>query len=85
LSDEKLSNHAALEDTIIFPAWKQTMTGKELDEMNDKYEDIEHDQFGEDGLKMPSSKSTQSRAVSGLPIALSSPRPLTKGVRHSGG
>lgn len=44
-------NHAAREDTIIFPAWKQTMTGKELDEMNDKFEDIEHEQFGEDGFE----------------------------------
>ena len=34
------------EDTIIFPAWKQTITAKQLDEMNDKFEDIEHEQFG---------------------------------------
>src|SRR5437773_8280955 len=44
-------NHAAREDTIIFPAWKQTMTDKQLDEMNDKFEDIEHEQFGEDGFE----------------------------------
>ena len=44
-------NHAAREDTIIFPAWKETMTGKQLDEMNDKFEDIEHEQFGEDGFE----------------------------------
>ncbi len=43
-------NHAAREDTIIFPAWKQTMTAKQLDEMNDKF-DIEHEQFGEDGFE----------------------------------
>jgi hemerythrin-like domain-containing protein len=44
-------NHAAREDTIVFPAWKQTMTAKQLDEMNDKFEDIEHEQFGEDGFE----------------------------------
>jgi hemerythrin-like domain-containing protein len=44
-------NHAAREDTIIFPAWKQTMTGDQLDEMNDKFEDIEHEQFGADGFE----------------------------------
>jgi hemerythrin-like domain-containing protein len=44
-------NHAAREDTIIFPSWKQTMNGKQLDEMNDKFEDIEHEQFGEDGFE----------------------------------
>ena len=44
-------NHAAREDTIIFPAWKQTLTAKQLDEMNDKFEDIEHEQFGQDGFE----------------------------------
>ena len=44
-------NHAAREDTIVFPAWKQTMTGKQLDEIGDKFEDIEHEQFGEDGFE----------------------------------
>jgi hemerythrin-like domain-containing protein len=43
--------HASREDTIIFPAWKQTLTSEQLDEMNDKFEDIEHDQFGEDGFE----------------------------------
>lgn len=43
--------HAAREDTIIFPAWKQTLTAKQLDEMNDKFEEIEHQQFGEDGFE----------------------------------
>ena len=44
-------NHAAREDTIVFPAWKQTLTEDQLDEMNDKFEDIEHEQFGEDGFE----------------------------------
>ena len=44
-------HHAAREDTIIFPAWKQTMTDEQLDEMGEKFEDIEHEQFGEDGYE----------------------------------
>lgn len=44
-------HHAAREDTIIFPAWKQTLTAKQLDEMGDKFEDIEHEQFGSDGYE----------------------------------
>jgi hemerythrin-like domain-containing protein len=44
-------NHAAREDTNIFPAWKQTMTDKQLDEIGDKFEDIEKEQFGEDGFE----------------------------------
>jgi hemerythrin-like domain-containing protein len=43
--------HAAREDTVVFPAWKQTLTAKQLDEMNDKFEEIEHQQFGEDGFE----------------------------------
>jgi hemerythrin-like domain-containing protein len=42
--------HAALEDTIIFPAWKKTMSPKQLEEMGDLFEDIEHKTFGKDGF-----------------------------------
>jgi hemerythrin-like domain-containing protein len=43
-------NHAAREDTIVFPAWKKTLTAKEYDEMGETFEEIEHQQFGEDGF-----------------------------------
>jgi hemerythrin-like domain-containing protein len=43
--------HAAREDTVVFPAWKQTLTAQQLDEMNDRFEEIEHQQFGEDGFE----------------------------------
>ncbi|MBS1795333.1 MAG: hemerythrin domain-containing protein [Acidobacteria bacterium] len=44
-------HHAAREDTIIFPAWKELLSSAEYDELNDKFEDIEHAQFGEDGFE----------------------------------
>ena len=44
--------HAAREDTIVFPAWKGTLTDKQLDEMNEKFEDIEHEMFGQEGFEM---------------------------------
>ncbi len=44
-------HHAASEDTVIFPAWKQTLTEEQLDEMADKFEDIEKQQFGSDGYE----------------------------------
>jgi hemerythrin-like domain-containing protein len=44
-------NHAAREDTIVFPAWKQSLSAKALEEMGDKFEEIEHQQFGEDGFE----------------------------------
>jgi hemerythrin-like domain-containing protein len=44
-------NHAAREDTIVFPAWKDTLSGEQLDEMGDKFEEIEQQQFGKDGYE----------------------------------
>jgi hemerythrin-like domain-containing protein len=44
-------HHAAREDTIIFPAWKQTLSPKQLDEMGDKFEEIEYQQLGENGFE----------------------------------
>src|SRR5262249_37608060 len=44
-------HHAAREDTIVFPAWKKTLAEKELDEMAEKFEEIERQQFGEDGFE----------------------------------
>jgi len=43
--------HAVREDTVVFPAWKQALTAQQLDEMNDKFEEIEHQQFGVDGFE----------------------------------
>jgi hemerythrin-like domain-containing protein len=44
-------NHAAREDTIVFPAWKKNFTDKQLDEVSDQFEDIEHKMFGKDGFE----------------------------------
>jgi hemerythrin-like domain-containing protein len=52
-------HHAAREDTIIFPAWKQTITSEEYDELNDKFEEIEQEQFGEDGFEEASGQMNE--------------------------
>lgn len=44
-------HHAAMEDTVIFPAWKQTLSDDQADELNDKFEEIEQQQFGADGFE----------------------------------
>ncbi len=44
-------NHAAREDTIVFPAWKKNFTDKQLDEIGDQFEDIEHKMVGKDGFE----------------------------------
>jgi hemerythrin-like domain-containing protein len=42
--------HAAQEDTVVFPAWKKALSPKQLDEMAELFEDIEHKTFGKDGF-----------------------------------
>jgi hemerythrin-like domain-containing protein len=42
--------HTAREDTIIFPAWHKTLSQSDYEKMGDKFEDIEHQQFGHDGF-----------------------------------
>ena len=44
-------NHAAREDTIVFPVWKKNFFDKQLDEISDRFEDIEHKMFGRDGFE----------------------------------
>jgi hemerythrin-like domain-containing protein len=44
-------NHAAREDTIVFPAWKTNFSNKRLDELSDQFEEIEHKMFGKDGFE----------------------------------
>jgi hemerythrin-like domain-containing protein len=58
--------HAAREDTVIFPAWKQTLTAKQLDETNDKFENIEHDMFGQDGFEKAVQQITEIETALGL-------------------
>ncbi|HKS87903.1 MAG TPA: hemerythrin domain-containing protein [Stellaceae bacterium] len=44
-------NHTAREDTVVFPAWKEALTQDQLDDMADRFEDIEREQFGHDGFE----------------------------------
>ncbi len=43
--------HAAWEDTVLFPAWKAMQSKARLDELADKFEDIEREKFGKDGFE----------------------------------
>ncbi len=43
-------NHAAREDTIVFPAWREGLSERQLREIGETFEDIEHRQFGKDGF-----------------------------------
>jgi hemerythrin-like domain-containing protein len=42
--------HAAYEDTIVFQAWKQSMSAHQLGETGERFEEIEHETFKGDGF-----------------------------------
>lgn len=44
-------HHAAVEDTLLFPAWRRSISISEFDEMGARFEEIEEEQFGEDGFE----------------------------------
>jgi len=43
-------NHAAREDTVVFPAWKGALSAKAYEDMGERFEDIEKQVFGHDGF-----------------------------------
>jgi len=59
-------HHAAFEDTIVFPAWKATMDDKRLDEIGEKFEEIEHKEFGEDGFEAAVKRMTEIEESLGM-------------------
>jgi hemerythrin-like domain-containing protein len=42
--------HATWEDTVVFQAWRKQQPEARLQELSEKFEDIEHQQFGKDGF-----------------------------------
>jgi hemerythrin-like domain-containing protein len=74
-------HHAALEDTVIFPAWKSAVGQGELDALGEKFEEIEHQQFGEDGFETALKRMEEietSFGLSNLAMFTAPPPPGTK-------
>lgn len=44
-------HHAAIEDTVIFPAWKSVIAPTQYRELSEQFEELEHRLFGEDGFE----------------------------------
>ena len=59
-------HHAAIEDTVIFPAWKSATGQAELDELGEKFEEIEHEQFGADGFEAALKRMEEIESSLGL-------------------
>ncbi len=60
------ANHAAREDTIVFPAWKAALGEKGVEEMGEKFEEIEKQQFGGDGFDQAVRQIGQIEGALGL-------------------
>jgi len=45
------SPHEAREDTVLFPAFRKLVTGNEYGALGERFEDKEHQLFGEDGFE----------------------------------
>jgi hemerythrin-like domain-containing protein len=43
-------HHAAIEDTVIFPAWKAAIPKTQYVELSEEFEELEHRMFGKDGF-----------------------------------
>lgn len=44
-------SHAAREDTVVFPAWKKALAPAEIEELGERFEEIEQEQLGKDGFE----------------------------------
>ena len=75
-------HHAALEDTIIFPAWKSTLREGELDDMGARFEEIEQQQFGVDGFEAAVKRMAdieESLGLADLSLFTAPPAPAIRG------
>jgi hemerythrin-like domain-containing protein len=59
-------HHAAVEDTVVFPVWKQTVGSAELDELAAKFEEIEEEIFGDDGFEAAAKRMAEIEESLGL-------------------
>lgn len=72
--------HAAREDTIVFPAFKAAMGQQHYDELGEKFEEIERQQFGGDGFDMAVDKVAGVEQALGLgDLAIFTAPPLASG------
>ncbi len=72
--------HAALEDTVVFPAWKKALTTRQLDAMGDLFEDIEKKMLGKDGFDDAVDRIATIEKALGIELgAMTAPPPPTPG------
>lgn len=70
-------HHAAVEDTVVFPAWKAAVSSHEYEELSDTFEDLEKQMFGKSGFEDAVARIGQIEQAFGLadPSRLTAPPP----------
>ena len=58
--------HAAREDTVLFPAFRSVVGGAAYRELGEKFEDREHERFGEHGFENTVAEVARLEAVLGI-------------------
>lgn len=58
--------HTAHEDTVVFPAWKDSLSDSGYREMGDRFEEIEKQTFGKDGFETNLAEISETERALGL-------------------
>jgi hemerythrin-like domain-containing protein len=58
--------HAAREDTVLFPAFREVVGGPAYRELGEQFEDREHEQFGEHGFEHVVAEVSQLEVAFGI-------------------
>lgn len=74
-------HHAAIEDTVVFLAWKEAILPSEYRELSEEFEELEHRLFGEDGFEDAVKRISDVEQTFGLAdlSALTAPPPPKTG------
>ena len=59
-------NHADREDTVLFPAWKASLSEAQLHAVGEEFEAIEHRRFGRNGFQLAVQEIAEVEASLGL-------------------
>jgi hemerythrin-like domain-containing protein len=74
-------HHTAVEDTLLFPAWKSAISPAEFDELGARFEEIEEEQFGEDGFEAALRRMAEIEESLGLSDLASFTAPAAPGKK----
>lgn len=61
--------HSAREDTVVYPAWRKSLSKNEYEDLGERFEEIEHRTFGTDGFDDAVKRIDELERALGLDLA----------------